>query len=519
MDFFNHPDYDAKRDKWQTYRDLYEGDHATLTQFKYLWPHELELSTEQVIRDPSTGESESSGVRIRRIRAYRSRYLNLTEPVVSNLIAMAFSKPMEVDPATTAMLGDDIKNIDGKGTSLESFIKGKIAEAYFRDGSPIVHVDAPGNDARSAGEERAIGFRPFMETLDVLSVKDWQFGETGAEIGKYTLLRQEYEAIEPRASMTEKPTMATYCKVFSLLEGGGVRVEIFRRDEKDKEWKSFDARDLSLPELPVVTITTNDSWIKDVSELQLVLFNLMSAWYNQLNTQAFQRIFVSGLDKDGAISISEYAISRIPLEAKPYVIEPSSTAAYVEAAAITTDQIAKVAFNRTRSLAAGSKEAPGAETIAEMNTELIALLKQALEEIEGLVNSALKLYAIYKLGPERGAAFDGKVTFSKDLDTKAVSQRIEMFLTYRDEIRKVLSWRKAELKRVASEMGYGDEELKDIRDGIDALQDEPVINPLLGVAPFTDQEIEDGDEEGEADNEEAGSGSGEDGSAAGSAGQ
>jgi hypothetical protein len=519
IEFHEHPEYKAKRDKWETYRELYEGDHATLTQYRYLWPHEYELATDSFITDPETQLKQSTGQRIRNIRAKRSRYLNVTEPVISNLIAMAFQKPIIADEKMKAMLGEDINNIDGKGTSLDSFIKSMMAVPYFRDGNPIIQIDAPKNEARSRGEEQAIGFRPFLEVLDVLSVPDWQFSELGPRTGKYDIVRQEYTSIAPRTSMTEAPKELKYCRVTSL-EDGAVVVRIYQRDEEKKDWMLTEERPLDLPEVPVVTITTNESWIKDVAELQMVLFNLMSAYYNQLNTQAFQRIMVAGLDNDSAIAISEYAISRIPIEARPFIIEPSSMSAHMDAASMTIEQIAKVAFNRTRSLASDSKEAPGADTIAEMNSELMALLKQALEEMESLINSALKIYAIYKLGPEKGAAFDGKVEFSKELDVKAVSERIELFLTYRDEIRKVLPWRKAELKRVAAEMGYDDEDLTEITAGIEALKDEPMINPLTGMAPFMAAKgNDDGNEEGDADEEEAQPGSEEADNATGSTGQ
>lgn len=518
IEFYQHPEFKAKREKWETYRDLYEGDHSTLIKPKYLWPHELELSTEAVIKDPATQQKQSAGERIRMIRANRSRYLNMIEPVISNFIAMAFKKPMVFDEKLKTMLGDDIDNIDGKGTSLESFIKGHIALAFFRDGTPIVQVDAPKNESRSLSEERKSGFRPFMEVLDVLSVPDWQFAENGPRTGKYDSVRYEYCEIAPRVSLTEEPKEVRYCRV-TTLEGAVVTIRIYRHDTEKKDWILEEERSLDIPEVPIVTITTNESWIKDVAELQLVLFNLMSAYYNQLNTQAFQRIFVAGLDESSAMSISEYAISRIPLEAKPFIIEPSSTTAYVEAAEITAQQIAQVAFNRSRSIASGSKEAPGAETIAEMNAELMALLKQGLEEIESLVNSALKIYAMYKLGPTLGAAFDGKVELSKDLDTKAVSERVEMFVTYRDEIRKVLPWRKAELRKAASEMGYDDEELTEITNGIKELKDEPLLNPLTGMAPFMAKKNNNDNEEGQANQEEAQSGSEEANNSTGSPGK
>lgn len=484
--FYEHPGFQENEDQWKTYRDLYEGNHNTLTSYKYLWPHELELSSQGGLNvDPVTKQSESVGQRIRRIRAMRSRYLNMFEPIVSNLIAMAFKKPMEVDASVEKMLGDDIEDIDGKGTSLQSFITGPLAIAYFRDGKPIVYVDAPTNNAFSAGEEKAAGFRPYMEVLDVLEVPDWQISKDG---GKYDWLRYEFEVVEERASAQEEPQEVEYCKILAI-EGGQVVVRVYREDEEKEDWVFVSEVVLDgWKELPLSTCWNNESWVKDVAELQLVLYNLMSAYYNQLNTQAFQRIFVAGdLGEKHQISISEYAISQIPPEAKPYVIEPSNPQGLVDAINSTADQIYKVAFNRTRSLPAGSKEAPGATTIQEMNVELTSVLKQALEEIESIINSALKHFAMFKLGPEKGAAFEGKVTLAKDIDQQGVTDRLQVFLAYRDEIRKVLPWRKAEMRRAAGEMGYSDEELQQIQAEIEALKAEPVINPMAGLAPFTNR--------------------------------
>lgn len=486
-EFYEHPCFTANKDKWETYRDLYEGDHETLVSFKYLWPHELELSSQPIRSDPSVHAQiqETVGQRIRRIRARRSRYLNMTEPVVSNLIAMAFKKQIAIDPEVETLFGDEIADVDGKGTSLESFIMGPLAIAYFRDGRPILHVDAPENSASSRAEERTNGFRPFLEILDLREIPDWQLAEVGPRAGKFDWLRYQYEVVGERGGPTDEPKEIEYCKVLAL-ENGLVVVRIYRQEEESDDWTLIEERPLSgWAEIPVSTIVNNESWIKDVSELQLVLFNLMSAYYNQLNTQAFQRVFIAGdLGEKHQISISEYAVSQLPAEAKPYVIEPSSMDALVNGINSTAEQIYKVAFNRTRSLPAGSKEAPGADTIQEMNLELIVLLKQALEEMETLINQGIRHYAMFKLGPEKGANFTGKVTLPKDIDVQPVAQRLEIFLAYKDEIRKVLPWRKAELSKAAGEMGYDRESTQEILKEIEKLESEPVLNPLTGMAPF-----------------------------------
>ncbi|NBW23088.1 MAG: hypothetical protein EBR82_85605 [Caulobacteraceae bacterium] len=199
----------------------------------------------------------------------------------------------------------------------------------------------------------------------------------------------------------------------------------------------------------------------------------MSAYYNQLNTQAFQRVFVSGdLQDKHLISISEYAVSVLPQEAKPYVIEPASTEALLGAINTSVDQLYRVAFNRTRGVSSTSNEAPGAATLREMSTELIALLIHAVGELEGAINEALKNYARFKGITD----FQGRVTLSRDITADDVNQQIQLFLAYRDEIRNVDSWRKAHLKKVAATMGYNEGELSQIVMDIDDIQPLPQFN-------------------------------------------
>lgn len=481
--FYDHPEYEENEEALETYRVLYEGDRQQLIGQKYLWPHELEFSNQAASTDPSSGTSETVGAKIRRIRAMRSRYFNLFEPVISTWISMALSKPMRLDDETTQMLGQDIHNIDGKGTSLQNFLMNDIAVSFFRDGKACILIDAPSNGASSLLEQRAAGFRPYMEIIDPLELKDWEVGEDR----KYNGIRYEYEVIAPRASFTEEPEEVEYCKILER-KNGGVFVSIYRENEETEEWEAVSV-DIPLDgftEIPVSITVNNVSWVKDVAELQLVVYNLMSAYYNQLNTQAFQRVFVSGdLQDKHLISISEYAVSVLPQEAKPYVIEPASTEALLGAINASVDQLYRVAFNRTRGVSMGSNEAPGAATLREMSTELIALLIHAVGELEGALNDALKHYARFK-----GVAdFQGRVTLSRDITADDVNQQIQLFLAYRDEIRNIDSWRKAHLKKVAATMGYSEDELASIITEIDELQPLPTfIQKALprGLSPVGD---------------------------------
>jgi hypothetical protein len=478
--FYDHPEFEENEEALETYRVLYDGDREELISQKYLWPHELEFSNQAASTDPSSGTSETVGQKIRRIRAMRSRYFNLFEPVISTWISMALSKPIRLDEETSRMLGQDVHNIDGKGTSLQNFLMNDIAVSFFRDGKACILVDAPENTARSRVEEALSGFRPYMEMIDPLELKDWEIGEDR----KYNGIRYEYEVIAPRASFTEEPEEVEYCKILER-KNGGVFVSIYRENEETEEWEavSVDIPLEGFSEIPVAITVNNVSWVKDVSELQLVIYNLMSAYYNQLNTQAFQRVFVSGdLQDKHLISISEYAVSVLPQESKPYVIEPASTEALLGAINASVDQLYRVAFNRTRGVSMGSNEAPGAATLREMSTELIALLIHAVGELEGALNDALTHYARFK-GIED---FQGRVTLSRDITADDVNQQIQLFLAYRDEIRNIDSWRKAHLKKVAATMGYSEDELSQIVVDIDQIAPLPQFNQTAlprGLSP------------------------------------
>jgi hypothetical protein len=474
IEFSEHPEYKELSSYWLKYRVLYEGTRSALIGPEYLWPHEIESSTAPYKNDAMSG-IVTVGDHLRLIRARRSRYMPLFESIVSTWVSLLFHKPLKYDKDAEKLLEEDggKDDIDGLGTSFEDFVKHKIAPVFFRDGNPILVVDASGGTFASKLEEKAAGFRPYFELKDNLAVKDWQFFDEGEKRGKYQWLRDEYSLIEPRTSPLEKPRNAEYCKVYTVANGV-YEQELYKKDDNG-DWKSLGPLPISgWDELPAATIRTNESWCEGVAELQLVLFNLMSAWYNQLNMQAHQRGILAGdMGEKHQISISEYTWAIVPAGTVPHIFEPSSTEPLTDAIDRTIDQIYKVAYNRNRGLSSDSKEAPSESTLREMNDELVTLLLSAMTQIESLINEGLRFYAKFK-GIED---FKGKVSFSHDLTSEDVTKRMELYSIYRDEIRKVESWRKAELKKASLQMGYSDEEQKEIEDDIEALKPEPELLP------------------------------------------
>lgn len=486
VNFYEHPQYCKQREKWETYRDLFESDHEVLIAPKYLWPYELESSQEPASGvNPITGSTWTIGQKLRLLRTRRSRNLNLFEPIISNWISMAFSKSMLIPPSVTQMFGEEINDVDGEGTSLENFIKNKIALAYFRDGTPYVFVDALGTPSgdeefSSKREEQESGFRPFMEMLSVLDVPDWQFAAGGAKSGTFDSLRYQYQAIAPRKRLTEEPKMVDYCKVLELQENAYVQ-SIYKKEgenwvlDKQVPFRKWDA-------IPVATVVGNEPWVKDIAELQLLLFNYISGWSNLINASCFQKIFmiIPGANEKHQIAVSEYAYPILPENSDVKTIDSADVSAHTDGIAWAVNQMYRVAFNRTRGLSDSSEEAPGADTLREMNAELADLLKGALTEIEAVTNQAINFYARFK----GKADFKSEVKFDLDLAPEDMAAQTALFVTYRDEIRKLLSWRKAHLKKVALKEKFDEQETKDILQEIDALKLEPVPDPMAGFGPF-----------------------------------
>ncbi len=476
IEFSEHPEYIANRYEWQKYRDLYDGNHTTLSQECYLWPHELESSKEIYKTTQGYGATLTIGEFLRGIRVKRSRYYNLVEPVISTFISLIFKSEVKVDDKTKQMLGDDIYDIDGTGKTLEDFIKGPVATSYFRDGQPFIYVDANSASFKNKLEQIQANYRPYMELLDILAVKDWQLFEDDEYIGKYELIRWEYCAIDPRTSLIEKPSMSTYTKVLSVKDGK-YTIEVFKKVEGGK-WEPYGEviQPDGWDELPLATIWGNESWIKDVSEQQLLLHNQLSWIANVHGSQAYQRVLIAGeLNQTHKISVSEYSWGILPPGSTVTVIDPASTDDLRTAADGTVSKLFRVAFNRVRGMSSDSKEAPSDQTLREMNAELIALLVSSIGEMENMMNQALAYYAQFKTGETE---FDGKITLPNDITIEDINQELQVFAAYRDEIKQITAWRKAHLKKVASRGGYTDDELNDIEGEIDDLQP---FDPMAGL--------------------------------------
>lgn len=448
IELFKHPSYQALADKYRVYKELYEGDHSVLSGADYLWPHELEMVN---------GSIGGDGLKLRAIRVKRSRYLNLIEPIVSRWLSFLFRRETNIPDSLKSLLGKEFFDIDGKGSSLESFIREKIGRDYVLYGKSTVLVETSPFKAATLADAKILGARPFLEILSPLEIVDWQMTDDVSRIGQFKFLRTEFDLVEPRSSYTDKPTKARYSKGF-IYDGANEIQRLFKLSRSESgsgEWQQV-GDDLVIPNkrLPIAQVES-DSFVKDASEMQLMVFNTMSAESSALNGQAFQRIFISGqMSKDQKLAMNEYLVNFLPENSNVQTVEPFNAAPLQQARDAFIEMTFKVAFNQLNSLAADSKASPGAETRREMKDEFVALVQTSLTEIEDLVNRAMDDY-VYK---KNGGTLDERITFDKKVTEDDIDREIAIWQAHIDDFKRIPTLHKGIITKHAKYFGLPDEE-------------------------------------------------------------
>lgn len=454
IQFFEHPEYARRATDWTTYQDLFNGYHDVLRSPKYLWLHELE--SEQ------GGLHKADAGHLRAIREQRSRNLNLTEPVVSRWTSILFGKGINVpDQVKNEVFGEDeYRDVTGTGVGFEAFVSEQVARNGIVFGKPIIYVDTTPIKADTKAQARAAGVRPFMEVISPLEAKDWQLSSDPGRIGKLDFFRTEYKAIKPRTSASDKPTFGTFSKVLSLNGGTYTISEYEAEGEGNSErWTLLKATPVTgWDELPI-SYLDGESFIKDVAEQQLALFNYMSAHSSMLNSQAFQRLFAFGnFSEENKLKVGEYLMSFGPEGASIQTIEPFSSDPLAAAINSTIDRLFKVAFNQLNGLAGDSKESPSAEARRELKEELITLARAYLTELEDVVNQAVGHYAKFK---DKTAE---RIEFDKNITLDDIDRELMIINAHRDSIKALPTFHKAVLKKHATDLNLTniDEVLKEI---------------------------------------------------------
>jgi hypothetical protein len=463
LKFYEHPSYAGRRADWERYADLTEGKQERLVKPDYLWPHEFE----EVAPADGKAYTTQGAMKLRRIREKRSQYLNRVRPVLDRYVSILFVNEIDTEGVTALFDEEQIKDVDGEGTSLEDFIK-DFARQYFQDGRVLALVDAPPVKPGSLAEEKALGVRPFLSILKALEVPDWDV-ETAdpARRGKYNLMRTEYLMTEPRQSLLSEPTQSRYCKVFAK-QGQTVEVVIYKAEGDSDRWQEISRGPVAMPELPISVLDTATSWINDVCPVALLRHNTQSSLDNGLQFQAHQRICAAGkFSKDDAWVMHEGVVTILPPDTTVTTIEPSDPIALDRRLKQLDVEILQTAFHKDRHMPVDSAAPQAEDAQREEKSDFLAAMKKAGRMIENAINAALRQWAAFK-----GAELGEGIKLNLDLTEEDIDREVQKLATLWDiAISKYPKWQKAELKKIARQGNL--EDIDDIIAEIEAGPKEP----------------------------------------------
>lgn len=453
---YNHINYSILKSDWEIYRDLYEGKHSVVTSDKYLHPHALESI-----------EGNPNSEKLWRSRQLRTRYLNNVEIIISLWQSFFFRKTPQPDASVLKMLGDDYKNIDGKGNSLFSFIKNEVLKSYLLNGRVDIFADAPQGKPRSRRDQAIAGLRPFLEVIDPLSRKDWDIEtEDPNRVGLYNMLRYEYLVYLPRANSTQEPQYQYRTKVLRR-DGNKYIVDIYHaKAEKgstptglgDKaDWILKTSISTELTELPVA-YAEDSSWVHDVCQENIRFHNIRSMKDNVNFFQGYSKTFIVGeQDKKIEKALTEYTVSFLEENSNvifgPVIIPTGLENSEKE----SLSNIYKLGLNQLRNLPLDSKETQSAEAVVEEKWNTIALVQSTLEEIEGIVDRSLEHYAAMKGVRD----FKGSIKLNKDIQEKDFDQFITAYSAFADKISEYPEIEASVLKEAIMRMGFDEETTKE----------------------------------------------------------
>lgn len=456
IEFFEHPGYSDSAKTWRRHRDLYVGDHDTLVgNNEYLWPHQFELTQDGA---PYFG-----------IRRQRTRYLNLMKILIAIWQGYYFKREPEYSQEVLDMLGAEIDNIDGQGSSLFSFLKDKVLSHYLLYGKVITLVDSFSDQPETVADEKESGMRPVISLIHPLDMKDWQTDlRTNSKYGRFDFLRHEYSEIGARDSATVKPKQVLKTDELLLNQDGQYEIRRYKSVEAKAAGKTVQywepvgepiiPRNINgaLDQIPVFVLES-ECPLSDASEECVRYFNKRSILDSIDLHQGYKKLFISGganLSPDQRKAVTEYAIGLLPTDADLKEVQPTDTGNIRASLSDALDTFFKVGLRQTHSLPADSREAQSAEAQAAEKSNATGIVLANIEQLENYTNAIIAEYAKFK-GIED---FEGRITLSREVEFESLESQVLIWNTLRDELRNYPAWKKSTLKRIAKFQNLPDEE-------------------------------------------------------------
>lgn len=491
--FYHHPEYTRNAPLWKIYNDLYEGDQGLLRSPEYLPAYTVESM------GGDRGKQAYAG------RQSRTFYTNFCEPIISLWIAKWFSRPINWGRAEEILTEEEMEDIDGKGSSLEQFIKGHITRNYLLFGSFYAWVDVPNVPAELAIEEKAKGKRIYATLWNPLFVPDW----SNTEAGKLNAVHYQYAQVAPRASLQAEPKIAIYRRALYLNAAGKYESQVFRLQGDSQQAPTFqldpfaatatayttssllDIKSLMFPQggswepvgdpktgeldfLPVVAGGMGSSFIRDVAPEILRYHQLQSSYENILHFQGYTRVAIAGEPLEGdSVGASENSAIWLKQGSEVFDIRAEDPSALERRLKDVMNNILRIGLNQFRQLDASSKESQSADTMREEKENFLDLVKESVEEIEDYANELLSYCSAFRgnqIAPE-----DIGVEFDSNFDKQSVEEFLQLYQALGDVRRKSPTLAKYSDKKLVTYMEPPTELVPIIESEIDKAPAEPQV--------------------------------------------
>lgn len=220
-----HPEYTARKEMWQTYRDLYAGGE------------QLKANAERYLVRRQKEPSEVYGERLRRVF-----YENYSGSIVDWFAATLFRRePVLLYEGTNepakAFYGGFTGNCDQRGTTLSDFLRKQLIDALIA-GSSYILVDFPRSNetVMSRAEEEAKGIsRAYLVGCRAEDLINWSLDEKGNY--EWVVLKSTIERPgDPTTGKLARETRWTYYdkqnfRVYIQPEEDGKKGEIRLADQ------------------------------------------------------------------------------------------------------------------------------------------------------------------------------------------------------------------------------------------------------------------------------------------------
>ena len=193
-----HPDFEKQEEKYELWRDLYEGGDNIEKQAQSALVSIDTTDTKRVNTYLPQHAYESDAQY--EIRKDRATYRNFAKPVTGVFLSAVWRKAPKRDPFPES-LKVFLDDVDMQGKGADEFFKEQDKQAAAR-GVRFILVDSTkkpeGAEVKTEADTKALGLRPYFVYVDALSLIDWGFKRnetTGAyELDYIVILETKDEA-------------------------------------------------------------------------------------------------------------------------------------------------------------------------------------------------------------------------------------------------------------------------------------------------------------------------------------